>query len=198
MQKKIKIPEISRKLTTCEDGIWMASQKSSVSYPEDGNESCFLLEDSSFWFQHRNECILAVVKQSSTTGPILDIGGGNGYVTRRLIDEGIQTILLEPGIIGVYNAKRQRHVPQIIFSTLENACFEKNSIPGVCLFDVLEHIKDDRAFVEHLYVLLSPGGLLYMTMPAHNWLWSLSDVRAGHYRRYNEAMLVNLLIACTI
>lgn len=40
-----------------EDGIYYAIGSEAVSYPEEGNEACFEIEDQSFWFRHRNDCI---------------------------------------------------------------------------------------------------------------------------------------------
>jgi len=32
------------------DGIWFSKDKGIVSYPKDGNDLCFQLEENSFWF----------------------------------------------------------------------------------------------------------------------------------------------------
>ena len=34
-----------------EDDIFYKEVKSKISYPENGNKTCFNLEDSSFWFE---------------------------------------------------------------------------------------------------------------------------------------------------
>ena len=65
-------------------------------------------------------------------------------------------------------------------------------MPPVGFFDVLEHIEHDAEFLRHVHDALLPEGLLYATVPAHRWLWSLSDVSAGHYRRHNEETLRKL------
>jgi hypothetical protein len=36
------------------DGIWYSDAKAEISYPEKGNDDCMQIEDSSFWFAHRN------------------------------------------------------------------------------------------------------------------------------------------------
>ena len=185
--------ELSNRFTADEYGIWKSSDNLSVFYPEDGNRAYFQLEDSSFWFQHRNECIISAIKRFPPKGPILDVGGGNGYVARRMIDEGFKAILLEPGHLGAFNAKTKRHIPDVICSTLENAHFIPNSLDAIGLFDIIEHIENDQRFVKHVHTVLKPAGLLYITTPAHHWLWSFSDVSAKHFRRYDEEMFVNLL-----
>jgi SAM-dependent methyltransferase len=176
-----------------ESGIWTARQRREVSYPDDGNDACFALEDSSFWFRHRNRCIVAAVRRYPPPGPILDVGGGNGYVTRGLLDAGFESVLLEPGRVGALNARTKRGVHDVLCATLEDCAFEAGTLPAIGLFDVLEHIEDDGAFMNLLQQILEPRGLLYITVPAHRCLWSASDVDARHYRRYNTRQLISKL-----
>ena len=42
---------------------------------------------------------------------------------------------------------------------------------------------------EHIAELLQPDGRIYITVPAHMWLWSREDERSGHFRRYTAASL---------
>src|SRR5262245_51727299 len=123
-------------------GIWHAGSVEAVSYPAGHNAECFRLEDDSFWFGHRNRCITTAVHRFPPDGFILDVGGGNGYVARGLIDAGYETVLLEPGAEGARNAKQKRQLPTVINATFDNAALRAGSIPNVGLFDVLEHIED--------------------------------------------------------
>ena len=61
-----------------EPGIWFARRQGEVSYPPRGNAACLEIEDRSFWFLHRNRCIVSLVRRFAPDGPLLDIGGGNG------------------------------------------------------------------------------------------------------------------------
>ena len=163
-----------------------------INYPENGHANCLQLEDQSYWFQHRNNCILAIIHRFPPSGAILDIGGGNGIVAQRLIAEGFLTVLMEPGSVGARNAKQIRKIPDVINARFEDINFEDGSVNAAGLFDVLEHI-DEKIFLDKLWKALKPKGLVYLTVPAHNWLWSYSDVHAGHLRRYNVEMIRNLL-----
>lgn len=174
-------------------GIWVSSSRAALSYPADGNERCFLVEDRSFWFRHRNACILAAMRRHPPAGPVLDVGGGNGYVTRGMIDAGFPAVLLEPGPAGAFNAKVRRGIPDVVCATLEDAGIPEHSLDAVGLFDVLEHIEDDQGLLASIHSRLNPGGLLFLTVPAQDVLWSASDVRAGHYRRYRPSQLAALL-----
>ena len=101
----LKIDSIPGNLLEDEYGIAHSRKMTDISYPSTGNDRCFQLEDKSFWFRHRNNCILEAVRRYPPEGEILDIGGGNGYVTRRILDEGFRAILLEPGLSGAYNGR---------------------------------------------------------------------------------------------
>lgn len=186
-------PDFFRNLTSSADGIWTSAGKDPISYPPGGHSQCFEVEDRSFWFKHRNDCIVTAIRQYPPAGTILDIGGGNGFVTRRLIDEGFDAMLLEPGPTGALNAKRCRQIPDVICATLEEMTLQPGSLRAAGVFDVLEHIEDDHRFVDHLHGVMHPAGLLYGTVPAHPFLWSASDVAAGHFRRYDRSAIVALL-----
>jgi len=176
------------------DGIWYGSGVQDVSYPTEGYAACFAVEDESFWFRHRNACIVSVVRNYPPTGngAIFDVGGGNGFVALGLEKEGFNVVLVEPGKAGAVNAKH-RGLKNVVCATTETAGFGQHSLPAVGLFDVIEHIEDDAAFLRSIRMLLRPEGRLYMTVPSYDFLWSAEDVGAGHFRRYTQKNLDRLL-----
>ena len=179
------IQGISSGLKLGADGIWYSSESQVLSYPDEGNELCFAVEESSFWFQHRNNCIVSVANlfRPLDNGPIFDVGGGNGFVSLGLSAAGFDVVLVEPGQTGAANARR-RGVRNVICATAETARLKPGSLSAIGTFDVIEHIKDDVSFLQSMRLLLKPGGLLYATVPAYPFLWSEEDVKAGHFRRY--------------
>jgi SAM-dependent methyltransferase len=173
-------------LTLREDGLWVSPDAASrsVSFPSGGHAECVDVEGSSFWFRHRNDLLLHALRRFPPRGAILDIGAGNGYVASVLESEGgHQVAALEPVLDGARNAK-SRGLSSVICSTLEGARFRSASISAIGMFDVLEHVEEDGAFLEEVARVLEPRGLLYVTVPAHSWLWSFEDRFAGHFRRY--------------
>ncbi|MHC4060335.1 MAG: class I SAM-dependent methyltransferase [Planctomycetota bacterium] len=180
--------EITAGLECGEHGIWFPKNRSEISYPKNGNVRCLKIEPDSFWFEHRNRCIVAVMRLYPPDGPVLDVGGGNGFVSLAINQAGVDTILLEPGLEGCLSAQN-RGVHPIICSTLEDAGFRMRSVPAIGMFDLLEHIEDDVAFLKTLKTLLVPNGRLYLTVPAYGFLSSFEDKRAGHYRRYTTTSL---------
>jgi len=170
-----------------QDGLWRSATVSPVSYPDVANEVCFQVEDGSYWFRHRMDCLLATFGHFPPAGTIYDIGGGNGFVALALQTAGREVALLEPGS-GARNALR-RGVRHVIQATLEDACFRGHSLPAAGAFDVIEHIADDAAFLRNIREQLIPGGRFYCTVPAAASLWSEADLQAGHYRRYSRRTL---------
>jgi SAM-dependent methyltransferase len=188
----IDLTTISRNLEQTTDGVWCCPSRSPISYPEWGNEACFQVEESSFWFRHRNACILEAVRQFPPPGPLFDVGGGNGFVAKSMQDAGFEVVLVEPGAVGAANARR-RGIQYVVRATLEDAAFLPDSLPAISLFDVVEHMEDDHRFLEMIRSHLSANGRVYLTVPAYQALWSREDVVAGHFRRYSGRAIRELL-----
>lgn len=185
----IDLAGIAGNLEQNSEGIWCCRSSSPVSYPQWGNHACFQVEDVSFWFQHRNACILEAMRQYPPSGSVFDIGGGNGFVAQAIQNAGIEVVLLEPGAAGTQNAKR-RGIQNVVCARLEDAGFMPASMAAIGLFDVLEHIAEDGTFLPTLKNYLCPGGRVYLTVPAYQALWSHEDVDAGHFRRYSRQLLL--------
>jgi len=60
---------------------------------------------------------------------------------------------------------------------------------------VLEHIADDRQELKYAAAALRRGGALLVFGPAHEWLYSDLDYKAGHYRRYQANQLRDTVTA---
>lgn len=181
-------PDLERR----EPGIWFARRQGAVSYPAHGNAACLAVEDRSFWFRHRNRCIVSLVRRTPLDGVFLDIGGGNGYVAKGLTSAGIGCVLVEPGIDGAL-AAHARGIDPVICARLEDTGLPSGSIGAAGMFDVLEHIEDEATVLHQVHTLLKPAGRLFLTVPAYQFLYSVDDVVAGHFRRYSISSLARAL-----
>ena len=177
-----------------EDGIWFSGRQTSVSYPPHGNAGWREIEDRSFWFRHRNRCIVSLVRRFRPDGTFLDIGGGNGYVAKGLAEAGISCALLEPGFDGAL-AARARGIDPVICARLEDIDPGSPGIAAAGMFDVLEHIEDQTGALKKVNELLMPGGRLFLTVPAYQALYATDDATAGHFRRYTRSGLIRVLAA---
>lgn len=180
-------------VTKDKNGIWVVRSAKDISYPDLGNKDSYEIEDGSFWFSHRNKIIAEVIEKVPFSGDFADIGGGNGFQLQNIqkLNKNHKNILIEPGYEGCLNG-RSRNIAYVYNMTFEEFDFEEFNIAGVSMFDVVEHIEDDIAFLKGLYSNLKKGTKVYITVPTHNYLWSDVDDYGGHFKRYNRKMVNQL------
>ncbi len=186
------IENIFKNIKKHEGNKWVGLTDSPVDYPEESSDICFDLEDNSFWFRQRFQLIQYGIEKYPPQTPFVDLGGGNGYITKKMMDLGIESILLEPSSKGAANAEI-RGINCILHSEFNSSILKENSIPSVGLFDVIEHIENPRELIKNLYKALIPSGRVYITVPAYKFLWSREDVEAHHHTRYTLRRLRKLM-----
>ena len=64
---------------------------------------------------------------------------------------------------------------------------------AVLALDVIEHVEDDVAFLQTLRAHVSDSGVLLVTVPAYQRLFSAHDRYLAHYRRYSRPQLAKAL-----
>jgi SAM-dependent methyltransferase len=193
--KSLDLTQFASSIERGVDGIWRPPEAEAISYPADGNASCFAVEENSFWFNHRNAVLTALIaryREELGGAPFADIGGGNGFVALAVEALGIPTLLVEPGPQGAARA-HARGLSSVVEGTLDSCQFRDGCLAGAGMFDVVEHIADDVGFLRETRRALRPGGLLFISVPAYPLLWSHEDAAAGHHRRYTGASMSRLL-----
>lgn len=63
----------------------------------------------------------------------------------------------------------------------------------VVMFEVLEHIEQDKQALKKVNDLLNPGGMFLCSVPSRAELWGANDILAGHIKRYEKEQLTDLV-----
>lgn len=148
--------------------------------------------ETSWWYFGRARAIRALFKRANVekaNGSVLDFGAGFGGMFNELKRLGSDVYAYEPDTMACAEAGTRGY--KATYSTREEALSRRYSIIG--LFDVVEHIEDDNAFLQSLHEALMPDGLLIITVPAFPFLWSEHDVMNKHFRRYTRQSLTTAL-----
>jgi SAM-dependent methyltransferase len=156
-------------------------------------DQLFELENRHYWFRARNDVITAVMRQhivaAGEKAHVLEIGCGNCNVLSHLSrNMGEKTwIGGDLFIEGLLRSRERVNLPVVQLDAY-SLPFE-TSLDAVCMFDVLEHLRDDAEILAEAYRVLKPGGKIVVTVPAYQGLWSYFDEASHHQRRYSRAQL---------
>jgi len=157
-----------------------------------------LLENRHFWFRARNRIILRTFRRYVARNErprILEVGCGTGYVLQGLAAEKCYEITgADSNIEGLRYARRRLPGIELVQVDARNLPYE-SEFDAIGAFDVIEHVAEDEAVLTSFYRALKPGGIVVLTVPQHQWLWSSVDERAGHKRRYARQVLLDKLVA---
>jgi SAM-dependent methyltransferase len=121
---------------------------------------------------------------------VLDVGAGDGYVARTLLDRlptGSSVVCFDAHYSPEHLREFQAAAPKGITFQRE---LPRTPFDLIVMLDVIEHVPDDRAFLEQIKAdCLRAEGRVLVSVPAHPALYTQHDVALGHYRRYTAAAL---------
>lgn len=129
---------------------------------------------------------------------ILEAGCGSGNLTRFLINKR-RLVCVDIDQRHVVTVDRQ-------FGHLENVSVLHGDLEDEGLYselsaafdsivsvNVVEHLEHPEVALRGFYKALASGGRAVILVPAHQWLFSEADRALGHWRRYTEGTLADLV-----
>ncbi len=163
-------------------------------YNASGLDLLFDNEDWHFWFVGRKEFILKnILKFVSKNDKILDLGCGTGNIAKYFMEKGFSNIsVCDMHLKGLKYAKSKGVKNCYRFDLLRPPPFFEE-FDVICMFDVIEHIQEDKHVLDNVRKMLKNKGKIVITVPAHQWLWSKVDEISGHKRRYTKQQIKELL-----
>lgn len=147
------------------------------------------LEKFHWWFAYRQNILKLMLKKYlfnlKKDAKIVDIGCGTGG-NIQLLSEHFENITgIDNNDIAIEYCKN-KNLKNILKAQLPDLnIIEDNSVDLILLFDVLEHLEDDKFALSVLKNKLKDGGCVLLTVPAFSFLWSKHDEIFHHKRRYN-------------
>jgi SAM-dependent methyltransferase len=151
-----------------------------------------LLESNESWWYRGRAWVIAVASSCAKVekrDKVLDYGAGYGGMHDLLGRFGNEIFAFEPDDGARAMAAKRNY--RAVYAREDEAFANRFDIVG--LFDVVEHIEDDRAFLVRLRSILNDRGILIITVPAFQFLWSAHDVNLHHFRRYTRRQMRELL-----
>jgi SAM-dependent methyltransferase len=84
------------------------------------------------------------------------------------------------GLSSIHKVNLERPLPKNV---------SKKRYDVIIAADIVEHLDDDAGVLRRLKPLLKKDGIIIISVPAYQWLWSNHDVSLHHKRRYTRRLL---------
>ncbi len=147
------------------------------------------VEREHWWFRAKRELVVAELARRGVRGTVLDVGSGTGGLLEQLHASGWPAVGVELDEAALRWTVRIDPRPHVARAAAEALPLRRGAAAAVVCLDVVEHLDDDVAGLRELARATGPQGLVVVAVPAYQWAWSDHDVRLGHRRRYDRAML---------
>jgi SAM-dependent methyltransferase len=143
-----------------------------------------------FWIRRRFDILRRVAGDLiADAGEVAEIGCGHGLLQRQI--EGTYAKEVAGFDLNEFALKHNQSFRSGVY------CYDifqkhpplRERFDLILLFDVLEHISDEDAFLTALLFHLAPDGKVVLNVPAGPWAYSAYDRAAGHVRRYSARSL---------
>lgn len=148
------------------------------------------LENTHFWFKSRRAIFFDVLDRELAGQKdlqVLEIGCGAGGMLGPLQRYGrVHGMDID---VEYLRYCRERGFDDVLAGSGHDLPFGDAQFDLIALFDCLEHIPDEGRALDEIRRILKPGGRVFFSVPAYQWLWSNNDDIAHHQRRYTRTRL---------
>jgi SAM-dependent methyltransferase len=141
---------------------------------------------------------LEQIERHVKPGRFLDLGCWVGFLLVEARGRGWDVTGVEPSEFAASYA-REHFSLEILEQDLLSADLPQGVFDCVALGDVIEHLTDPLAALEHIAALLAPGGVLYLTLPdsgsrlaramGARW-WGVIPTHVQYFSRHSLALLL--------
>jgi SAM-dependent methyltransferase len=146
------------------------------------------LEKNHWWFIGRRKIFFTLLDQCFDEKGgmrILDVGCGPGEMIQPLSKYG--KVFALDFSLNALEYCLERGYRFLIDGDATRLPVKNGTFDVISLFDTIEHIDNDTATLKECHRLLEDKGLIIITVPAYNFLYSNNDRAAHHKRRYTTS-----------
>lgn len=155
-------------------------------------DDLYNLEETHWWHKAKQDVLIEIFAKflDKKDPEILDVGCGTGKT--------LETLQKYGNSYGIDSSKHaisyclKRGFKNVKVGSAYKIPFKTGSFDVITMLDVLEHTDEERTLPE-VNRVLKKGGLLIVTVPAHQSLWSQWDIVLHHKKRYSKLGLVDVL-----
>jgi SAM-dependent methyltransferase len=156
-------------------------------------ESIRELEETNWWFVGMRAIARSLMAELPPFRRALDIGCGSGgnLGLLRAVAREVHAVDLSDRALSYVRERLGAGdtVAGLMAGDAQQLPIEDAAVDLVWMFNVVEHLPDDRAALRELVRVLQPGGWAVIATSASPALWSDHDVANHHFRRYRSAEL---------
>lgn len=134
-----------------------------------------------------------------SSGTLLDIGCATGELLAVAREMGFDVYGVEVSPEGIRRCKERFGEDRIIGKNLKPGDFPPEFFDVITLSDILEHMPDPSPFLDNIYNILKPNGILMIVTPdTSSWTRKVLGTRWLHYKEehvyyYNSNNIFRLL-----
>jgi len=134
-----------------------------------------------------------------STGALLEVGCGDGYQLAEAEKAGFAVTGIEYSRFAAENAQKRLQRGKVLVGEIESVDLPEESFDVCIIADVIEHVRDPRAFLQNLWARLKPGGCLLVATPTmDSWSARLMgsrwmEFKAEHLLYFTRKSLESLL-----
>lgn len=150
-----------------------------------------------FWMSWRFKFLLSILKKAkiiiNNKKKIMDLGCGNGVLSNQI--ENYRNVKIDRVDSDINSLRDNQKVKGklICYNIEEKNKKIKSYYNIIFLFDVIEHIKNDKKFILNTLFHIKKNGYLIVNVPSLEFFFSKYDTAVGHLRRYDKKKLFSIL-----